>query len=244
MPRKPIERSNENYYHITARSNNKEFFYLPILNVWDIMTVKLAKLQSTYNIKIAAFVLMNNHFHLLVLTPNEDIDRIMYFFMKDVTLDIQKCTGRINKIFGGRYKGSMISSYGHLVNVYKYIYRNPIEVGLSDKAESYPFSTLFLKINTNMRSPFKLESVLPAHVFDSYEGLDELIWINQTYERREADSIKCGLQKSVFAYEKDKINNRPIEPKVKHPKKKTQDELWNELLEVEDKELLLIPYSR
>lgn len=104
MPRKPIERSKENYYHITARSNNKEFVYLPIINVWDIMTEKLAKLQNLHQIKIAAFVLMNNHFHLLLLTPNEDIDKIMYVFMKEVTLEIQKCTERINRIFGGRYK--------------------------------------------------------------------------------------------------------------------------------------------
>jgi putative transposase len=68
VPRKPIERSRHNYYHITARSNNREFFYLPILNVWDIMSSKLAQLQCEHGIKIAAFVLMNNHFHLLVLT--------------------------------------------------------------------------------------------------------------------------------------------------------------------------------
>lgn len=110
MLRKPIQRSNFNYYHLTARSNNKEFFYLPILNVWDIMTRKLAELQRLYGIKIAAFVLMNNHFHLLMLTPKEDIDRIMFYFMKDVTLEIQKCTGRINRIFGGRYKGTIIDS--------------------------------------------------------------------------------------------------------------------------------------
>lgn len=106
--------------------HNREYFYLPILNVWDIMTDKLAKLQNAHQIKIAAFVLMNNHFHLLLLTPNEDIDRIMYSFMKETTLEIQRCTGRINKIFGGRYKGSMITSYSYLVNVYKYIYRNPV----------------------------------------------------------------------------------------------------------------------
>ena len=91
MPRKPVERSRNNYYHITARSNNREFFYLPVLNVWDLMTKKLAKLQRDHGIKIAAFVLMNNHFHLLLLTPNEDIDKIMYFFMKEVTLEIQTC---------------------------------------------------------------------------------------------------------------------------------------------------------
>lgn len=190
MPRKPIERSNENYYHITARSNNKEYFYLPILNVWDIMTEKLAKLQSNYRIKIAAFVLMNNHFHMLILTPIEDIDRIMYFFIKEVTLEIQKCTGRINKIFGSRYKGSMITSYSYLMNVYKYIYRNPVEVGIKKRAEQYPYSTLFHKTNSHVRCPFKLENVLPKHAFDSYENLDEMTWINQMYEKHEVLKLK------------------------------------------------------
>lgn len=50
------------------------------------MTKRLAELQREYNIRIAAFVLMNYHFHLLMLTPTEDIDRVMYFFMKNVTL--------------------------------------------------------------------------------------------------------------------------------------------------------------
>lgn len=56
MPRKPIERSKTNYYHITARSNNKEFFYLPIVNVWDIMTRKLGQLQREFCIRIPCFV--------------------------------------------------------------------------------------------------------------------------------------------------------------------------------------------
>lgn len=144
MPRKPIERSNSNYYHVTARSNNREYFFLPVLNVWDIMTRKLGDLQRQFGIKVAAFVLMNNHFHLLILTPNEDIDRVMYFFMKDVTLEIQKYTGRINKIFGGRYKGSMIHNYGHLVNVYKYILRNPIEVPFLTSPKTIPIRHYFI----------------------------------------------------------------------------------------------------
>lgn len=140
--------------------------------------------------------------------------------MKDVTLNIQKCSGRINKIFGGRYKGSMITNYSYLVNVYKYIYRNPVEVGLKERAELYPYSTLFYKSQPSVRCPFRLESVLLSHVFDTYDGLDELAWINQRYEKFEANSISCGLQKTVFAYEKDKTTNRPICPIVRHPKKK------------------------
>lgn len=242
MPRKPVERSNVNFYHVTARSNNRESFFLPILNTWDIMTKKLAELQSKHGIKIAAFVLMNNHFHLLLLTPKEDIDRIMYFFMKEITIEIQKCTGRINKIFGGRYKGSMIDSYGYLVNVYKYIYRNPVEVGISERAERYPYSTLFSQNQEYARVPFKVDKIFPPHAFDAYEELDELKWINQKFDKHEADSISCGLQKTLFRYESDRATGKPIEPIVKHPKKKTQEELWDEFLP-EENELLLLPFE-
>lgn len=131
--------------------------------------------------------------------------------MKDVTLEIQKCTGRINKIFGGRYKGSMIHNYGHLVNVYKYILRNPIEVQLSDVAESYPYSTLFHQHKTSVRMPFHTERVIPRHAFDEFDGLDELKWINQCFDQKESQSIRCGLSKTIFEYEKENGTGKPIE---------------------------------
>lgn len=243
MPRKPIQRSNENYYHITARSNNREFFYLPTSNVWEIMSKRLAELQREFQIKIAAFVLMNNHFHLLVLTPKEDIDRIMYFFMKNVTLDIQKCTGRINKIFGGRYKGSMIESYGYLVNVYKYILRNPIEVGITDRAENYVYSSLFYKSQPYARSAFTIQKIIPALAFEEFEDLDELKWINQRFEKHEANSISIGLQKAIFAYQSDRSTGKPIEPIVRNPKKKSQEELWSDMFPEENLKLKVVTYE-
>ena len=72
--RKPITRSSKLYYHIYARSNNRDFFYLPQNVVWDIFMEQLHLLQIEFDVKISAFVLMNNHFHLLLLTPKEDID--------------------------------------------------------------------------------------------------------------------------------------------------------------------------
>lgn len=63
----------------------------------------------------------------------------------------------------------MIDSYGYLVNVYKYIYRNPIEVELCDEAELYPYSTLFYQHQSHARSPVHLEKIIPKHPLDSNE---------------------------------------------------------------------------
>lgn len=215
MPRKPIERSQSHYYHITARSNNREYFYLPIAVVWDIFTAELRTLQDTYSLKISAFVLMDNHFHLLVLTPFESIDRIMYFLMKNTTLKIQKKSGRINRIFGGRYKGSIIKSHNYLMNVYKYVYLNPVKAGLNDKAEHYPYSTL----NSRGPRPFKLESIVADHDFDHYENLDELKWINSSLLEEEYQSIKKGLRKSEFSFVKNNSTGKEIIPQIRAPKK-------------------------
>lgn len=160
--------------------------------------MKLKTLQIAYKLKIGAFVLMNNHFHLLVLTPEEDIDRVMYFFMKDVTLRIQKKTGRINKIFGGRYKGCIIEHHNYLMNVYKYIYRNPVAAGMTTRAEDYEFSTLRPGI------PIEVEDIVKKNETD---------WINQSFMINEADSIKFGLSRTVFQYSKDRATNKSIEPK-------------------------------
>ena len=217
MVRRPIERSNQNYYHVMARSNNREFFYLPQSETWKIFSLKLAQLQDRFQIKISAFVLMSNHFHLLLLTPSLGIDKIMYFLMKDITLEIQKHTGRINKIFGGRYKGSLIKHDTYLTNVYKYIYLNPVKSGLVSRAELYPFSTLYYKTNRQAELPYSVENIFPIHPF--CENLDELKWINLRFDEAEYASIKTGLRKSEFAYAKDNSTGKKIIPGDRHLKK-------------------------
>jgi hypothetical protein len=114
---------------------------------------------------------------------------------------------------------------------------------IADFGESYPYSTLFFKYQEFMRLPFVLEKILPPHAFEDFEDLNELKWINQKFEKREAESIRCGLQKTIFAYERDRATGRPIEPVVNHPKKKTQEELWREMFPDENLELRLLSYE-
>lgn len=209
MARKPIIRSNEHYYHLTARANGKDFYELPLDVVWEIMTARLGLLQKEYNLKIGAFVLMNNHFHLLLLTPKVDIDRVMYFFMKKTTLEMQKQTGRINKIFGGRYKGCLIEDLYYLLNAYKYICLNPVRANLVKQAQDYEFSTL--NSSTFEILPFKVEEFVPLSLQARNREL-EYRWINETFTPEETKSIKTGLSKSKFSFQKHRTQKRIISP--------------------------------
>lgn len=174
------------------------------------MTGKLGKLQKEFDLKICAFVLMNNHFHLLMLTPNQDIDRVMYFFMKTTTLAMQRHTGRINKIFGGRYKGCLIVNQFYLLNAFKYVLRNPVRAGLTEFAQDYAFSTL--NPDASQEVPFKIEEILPVSI-QSHNKILEWRWINEAFSSEETLSIKSGLAKSQFSFQKDRITRKEIYPK-------------------------------
>lgn len=209
MPRKPIIRSNEHYYHLVARSNNKDFFELPLETVWMIMTTQLDKLQKQFNLKISAFVLMNNHFHLLMLTPEEDIDWVMFYFQKDTTKSMQHHLGRINRIYGSRYRGCLIENQHYLLSAYKYIYLNPVRAGLVQRAEEYKFSTL----SNSVALPFKLEEIVPLALQSRNRELESR-WINETFTSEESSSIKTGLSKSKFSYKKMRSTQKLIQPSL------------------------------
>jgi putative transposase len=199
MPRKKLIRTNLFPYHVTARCNNKENFCINKREAWNIFSKVFRKITIEFKVKIHCFVLMENHFHLMITTPNENLDEVMYWVMKTVTLEIQKKSGRINRIFGGRYKWSLIRDEKYYYNVYKYIALNPVNAGITKKVEHYTYSTFhFLKL---LKSPGFPTSPLLAKEYYFEDSLWE--WLNYNFNAEEYLSIKNGITKPEFTYRKN-----------------------------------------
>jgi putative transposase len=181
MPRPLLIRSESHPYHVTSRSNNKEFFPIPIFKVWEIMLEELKNANKQHALAVHAFVLMGNHFHLLCHTPKGNLDEIMMNFLRATAQ-------QMNSNWEGRYKWSLIESQTHYYQVYRYIFQNPVRVGLCRKVEDYPYSTL-------KDTPLVLHSFIPMS-FAGKEG--ELIWLNEKFDVEDETMIKSGLRKSQF----------------------------------------------
>lgn len=143
MPRKQLLRTDKHPYHITIRTNNREWFDLPLSDVWEICISALKYAQHRQPVKIQAFVLMSNHYHLMLWTPNSDLDRFMFFLNMQISKGIREKTGRINRVFGDRYKWSVIKDRNYYYIVLRYIYQNPLRANIITKCEDYKFSTLY-----------------------------------------------------------------------------------------------------
>ena len=196
MPRKTLIRSKGYPYHISARGNNRDPFPLDPMQSWRIFYWNLNEARELFKVKIHAFVMMPNHFHLLMSTPDQDLGIVMQRVMASVTKTINFKSGRSGRIFGSRYHWSLIDSVNHYDCVLKYVYRNPVKANLSPSVESYVFSTLTQVVGgkEDFLSPPFGETTLISGV----QMKDYLVWLNQPFLNEQESAIGLALKKSCF----------------------------------------------
>lgn len=196
MPRHAFIKSYHLPYHVSARCLNKEWFRIPLDEVWDIFSNHLFFIHHAFGVRIHAFVLMDNHFHLIISTPFGNLDKAMNYFLRETSRLISKKSGRINQVYGGPYFWSLLKSPHYYLTVYKYLYRNPVEAGLSQNVETYPYSTLRTLLGFE-------HSIIPVvHDDTLFADVEEqLKWLNVTYPKiDDRHEIKKALRKHEFKF--------------------------------------------
>ena len=194
MPRKKIIPNSQNYYHITARCINREWFNIPMDDVWEITCNYLFFLSKAFHTEIYSYILMKNHFHALMRFPENNMADAMEYFMRECSRCFGKKAGRINQIWGGPYYKSEITDERYFLTAYKYLYRNAVAVGAVDRVEQYQYSTLKGLLG------FKKLYVPLVEDFILFEDpSDTLKWLNNDFEEEQKKAIRNGLKRSQFA---------------------------------------------
>ena len=101
----------------------------------------LKELDEVFNVRIAAYCLMSNHYHLLIQTPDANLARSMRHLNGVYTQRFNKrhcCDGQL---FRGRYKAIVVESDSYALELVRYIHRNPIEAGIVENITDYQWST-------------------------------------------------------------------------------------------------------
>lgn len=198
MPRKKFYPTNEYPYHVTARTSNKEWFGVPLETVWGIFADYLHFVWRAYDVRIHSFVLMNNHFHMLISTPECNLDQIMNYLLREVSKRIGEETGRINQVFGGPYHWSVIKNSVHYQHAYKYVYRNPVHAGICRRVEDYKYSSLPGLLGIDY---------LHIPVYDNLNliqsPISQLSWLNNEYENEDREAIFKALKRREFGFSRD-----------------------------------------
>lgn len=212
MPRKLLLRSDRLPYHVTARSNNREVFPLPLEKMWEIVRSECLTTSLLYGVEFHAFVLMPNHFHIILTTPSEDLGKVMSGFMSHLTKTANYYSARTGHLFGGPYHWSLINSSRYFGHALKYVYRNPVRAGLCRLVEQYPYSTLHgLLGESHLAFPIHFTRVgmelnLPISDFSEFIG-----WLNRPFPAEAEKLLRKNLWKPVFGELLCRKTRRPME---------------------------------
>ncbi len=191
-------RSKDHPYHVTARCNNKEHFPIPIYDVWSVISAELSEAVKRFGCGIHAFVLMPNHFHLLISTPKSDLGVVMQYFMLAITKRINAISGRSGRIFGSRYHASLIDHDHYYDCALKYVYRNPVKARLSESVQSYPFSTIVFICKKRFSEIPMIPPQGHLELIPDGNKDDFLEWLNLPFPNEQESMIKKGFKKTRF----------------------------------------------
>ena len=128
------------FYHVTARGNERRKIFFSKRD-YDKFREYLAEGRDKYGFKLHAYVLMTNHYHLLIETPEKNLSKLMHHINSSYTTYINVKRKRSGHLFQGRYKAIVIDKDSYLLELSRYLHLNPVRVNMAEKPEDYIYSS-------------------------------------------------------------------------------------------------------
>ena len=132
------------FYHVMARGDRRE----PIVRDEEDRRTFLRTLGEgceRAGFGVHAYVLMTNHYHLLLETKEPNLSRGMAWLQNAFTRRINTRHRLWGHVFGGRYKAILVEPGNCFWALLDYIHLNAVRAGLvkaGDGLDSYPWSSL------------------------------------------------------------------------------------------------------
>lgn len=127
-------------WHVTARGNERSDVFRDDADRREFLAV-LGRTVTIYGWRLHAYVLMGNHYHLVVETPEPTLSRGMRDLNGVTTQRFNRRHGRAGHLFEGRFKAILLEREAHLLEVLRYVVLNPVRAGLARSAAAWPWSS-------------------------------------------------------------------------------------------------------
>ena len=127
-------------WHVTCRGNERRDVFRDDADRGRFLDI-LGRTVSLFRWRLHAFVLMGNHYHLLVETPEPTLSRGMRQLNGVYTQAFNRAHRREGHLFQGRFKAILVEKEAHLLELCRYVVLNPVRAGLVRTAKGWPWSS-------------------------------------------------------------------------------------------------------
>ncbi len=128
-------------HHVIQRGNNRQAIFVDDGDRQKLLALLAEHAQRT-QVAVHAYVLMDNHLHLL-LTPetSEGVPQLMQAVGRSYVRYFNNRHGRSGTLWEGRYRSSLIETDRYLLACMAYIDLNPVRAGMVGGPADFPWSS-------------------------------------------------------------------------------------------------------
>lgn len=128
-------------HHVILRGNNRQAIFFSDLDRQHLLAT-LKEAAHQHGVAIHAYVLMDNHLHLLA-TPStaEALSRMMQALGRRYVSWFNTRHQRSGTLWEGRFRAGLVEGDRHLLACMRYIELNPVRAGLCADPAQWPWSS-------------------------------------------------------------------------------------------------------
>lgn len=128
-------------HHVILRGNNRQAIFISDVDRQQLLGV-MAEVSAQYGVAIHAYVLMDNHVHMLLTPPTADaLSRMMQALGRRYVGWFNARHQRSGTLWEGRFRAGLIEGERNLRACMRYIESNPVRAGLCAEPALWPWSS-------------------------------------------------------------------------------------------------------
>ncbi len=155
MPRKPRV-DIPGFYHIVNRGVEKRVVFHEKEDFKKFEEL-LCGYANSFEIDLHSFSLMNNHYHLLLETKNDELSKFMRQINMNYAIYFNKKYKRSGHLWQGRYRSWYVTNEAYLYSLVIYIEQNPLKAKIVNNIGEYPYQSAYYILN-DLELPSCLEN--------------------------------------------------------------------------------------
>ncbi len=208
-------------HHVTQRGNRgaRTFFRDSDYLLYKRM---LGEAVAKSGAEVWCYCLMPNHVHLIVVPANEDgLRQTFADAHRRYTRVINARLEESGHLWQGRF-GSVVMDEGHLANAVRYVSRNPVRAGLTERAEDWPWSSVGAHLAGRDDELVTVAPVLER--YGEFAGfLDEPIDEDVAYQAlRRSETTGRPLGSDAWLRDIEQKTGRQLRPQKRGPKESAE----------------------
>ncbi len=128
-------------HHLIQRGNNRQSIFTSDADRHRLLAM-LGQYAAEFKVAIHAYVLMDNHFHLLATPPTDDaVPKMMQAVGRRYVRHFNDSHARSGTLWEGRYRSALIQTDAYLLVCMAYLDLNPVRAGIVVHPQDFPWSS-------------------------------------------------------------------------------------------------------